>query len=380
LTKNLIFIFYSDLGPDDRFKYGLDPLAEQGFKTTAWVFYPLVTGERPRPSDHLVFSAWPQLEAAIAALEPGTVLLDFFAGLSVMTFRMERIYRMFKKANLKLVIPSVAPLPLGIGYSLAQRLKGITSRKLKDFVGSRVLFLAKKHTHLYPKPVKVFSLDNDSLEYYCRRNHYDPELVVPIHSMEYDRFLRFVRAGGRLQVKEKAVFLDEAFVSHPDKLRVLGLSEVPGAEVYFEKMTQLFNRIEQQTGLNVIIAAHPRVQYQNEWGDREVVYHQSLEQVAQAKIVVAHSSTSVSLAVLFDRPLLLVDLKGANRLVGIMSRLLKASRIDLENPRELEYFNFKDFANRSNSYQFYRDHYLKSPKADPKKTCWEIIGPALKEL
>jgi hypothetical protein len=74
-------------------------------------------------------------------------------------------------------------------------------------------------------------------------------------------------------------------------------------------MNNFFDALELLTGAAVVIAAHPRFNKKEHKGvfDRRTVIHgKTMELVKSAKFVVTHSSTSISGAVLFRKPLLMV--------------------------------------------------------------------------
>ncbi|HUC60473.1 MAG TPA: hypothetical protein VMF53_00805 [Alphaproteobacteria bacterium] len=105
-----------------------------------------------------------------------------------------------------------------------------------------------------------------------------------------------------------AVFLDEMFVSHPD-FALIGAAPPPIApERYFELLRNAFDRIERETGLNVVVAAHPKARYGSAelFGGREIAQGRTAALVRGARLVLAHCSTSLGFAVAFRKPVLLL--------------------------------------------------------------------------
>lgn len=103
-----------------------------------------------------------------------------------------------------------------------------------------------------------------------------------------------------------AVFLDEAIdVPHPDYRRLNYAP--PHKYTYLTQVKQLLNDIAQQTGLRMVIAMHPA--RPGGLGSVWWSFMPSMETpnvVAHASLVLAHSSTAVSFAVLLGKPVRII--------------------------------------------------------------------------
>lgn len=106
--------------------------------------------------------------------------------------------------------------------------------------------------------------------------------------------------------KPYVVFLDEALANHSDNF-LMGLPDFVSPPVYFPAMNRLFDRVEASVGGPVVIAAHPKATYQdvgNPWDGRALYFGLTAELVKGASLVLVHGSTSVSLAILWRKPVL----------------------------------------------------------------------------
>lgn len=123
------------------------------------------------------------------------------------------------------------------------------------------------------------------------------------------------------------VFLDEFFPLHPDCQYFL--KQAPGnAKVYHDSLNRFFDRLEEQYGAKVIIAAHPKATYVSEtFGEREIVKYRTVELVRDAEWVIMHSSAAFSFAVMFDKPLMLITTDGYTRTRTQYRHLLRLSRL-----------------------------------------------------
>lgn len=129
--------------------------------------------------------------------------------------------------------------------------------------------------------------------------------VVWAHSLDYDLFLSLPPAAGAAR---GAVFLDEDVPYHSDYVH-LGIPPYSTAERYYPAMSRLFDRVEAGLGAPVTVAAHPRAVYDarpQAYGPRPIVAGRTAELVRDSALVIAHASTSINLAVLYRKPVLLV--------------------------------------------------------------------------
>ena len=124
------------------------------------------------------------------------------------------------------------------------------------------------------------------------------------HSFDYER-TRQLRDG--TQETNSAVFLDQFIPYHQD-LIVLGLSDRINPARYHAALRRLFDQVERELGLRVVIAAHPRANYPDPsvFGGREIFYGKSPELIRDSSLVITHSSTAASYAAIFQKQALIV--------------------------------------------------------------------------
>ena len=97
------------------------------------------------------------------------------------------------------------------------------------------------------------------------------------------------------------VFLDINLPNHPDLYREK-LNTV-SKEIYFTRIKSFFESVESQTGYEVIIAAHPKSNYTNEFGKHKFFYNQTAELVTNCEFVLLHNSASLNFALLAKKPI-----------------------------------------------------------------------------
>ena len=91
-----------------------------------------------------------------------------------------------------------------------------------------------------------------------------------IHAFDYDNYLKNKSCKTKTS---HIVFIDEDIISHSDYIQ-LGIKAPISCDAYFPKMLMFFDDVEKISGLEVIIAAHPRSSYKDSikpFGNRQVI-------------------------------------------------------------------------------------------------------------
>lgn len=203
------------------------------------------------------------------------------------------------------------------------------------------------------------------------------------HTLDYDIYLDYLRSKHLPLVEGKyIVFLDEAGPYHPDFF----LSGIPSfpykiPEDYYNEMDQMFTSLEKKYGCPVVIAAHPKASYAampNVYKGRKIISAKTINLVAHADCVLAHSSTSILFAVLFEKPVVFLQPEKYKRtfygdFVTVFSRELNQQPMDLAGLTRLELFQIDKKAYRS-----YQEQFIKKQDS-PKQCFWEIMWDSVGE-
>lgn len=201
------------------------------------------------------------------------------------------------------------------------------------------------------------------------------------HSQDYDQALKIGITPD--QITNSAVFLDQYLPHHRD-WQVL--KSFPGfdADLYYRRVNRLFARIDKELGLKVIIAAHPRADYekQNPFEGREIVFGRPAELVRACKLAITVSSLALNFAVIYDKPLMLISfaehfsIPEMNPLFRAFSHELGVPYLFLEN---VETVDLSAYLKRDASlYQDYRANYLVDHQADGL-SLWQRVHLGLSE-
>lgn len=126
-----------------------------------------------------------------------------------------------------------------------------------------------------------------------------------INHPDYEKY-RFL-AHKRLIEGDYIVFCDIYFPLHPDYKYFDGFNFSDGTE-YHQTMCRFFDYMEDQYKMPVVIAAHPKADYEGgEFGARQIIKYQTDNLVYYATSVVMHNCNSVSYSILANKPIAFIS-------------------------------------------------------------------------
>ncbi len=325
--------------------------------------------------------SYAELEREVGRCAADSVFIDYVMGLSHRDLATERVFRILKKHDARYFIVAAGCLP-PIAFPLRHKLRQVFHpRRFADAVFRRLSCLATRYHWLYPLPDRIFATDSEALAAYFAQYRISRDRVVRCHSFDYETYLRQRQVGGS-DGSGTCVFLDEA-VGHHSDFAILNLPTVNEA-TYLAAMTCLFDAIEAQTGLRVVVAAHPRSQYEQRsgaFGGREIVKGKTVELAAGASLIVAHGSTSVCFAVLFRKPLLIVRTAEMEQVTSAhvangVAAALGLTAVNIDEPGVLD--NITRYL-REPCYDDYLYKYVKSRGVEDV-TVWELVVRELERM
>ena len=186
------------------------------------------------------------------------------------------------------------------------------------------LFFLKIETNLISKIIKYFLRKIYTVNDHKYKNHnYDLHIITSLmdeiglnkndkvnhvyaHAYDYDFFLKSNNSTEqKIRKKNYAVYLDEIMVDHPD-FKKLKIKNPVSKKIYNEELSLFFKNFTEATGIEIIIAQHPRKFYLEKNINLNML-NQTPYLVKHSKFVILHCSTSVSYGVLNKKPLIYLD-------------------------------------------------------------------------
>jgi hypothetical protein len=199
------------------------------------------------------------------------------------------------------------------------------------------------------------------------------------HTFDYDVYLN--NGHQELELGERyAVFLDEDMAFHLDYDHS-GIEPPTTSGRYYPVMNRFFERFERANGMRVIVAAHPRSHYElhpEVWSGRTLIRNKTAQLVRGADCVLGHSSTSLSFAVLWRKPILLLSSNDlANSYLGphiaLRSNLLQRPLVNVDESPDVVPGPDALLAVDEDAYSRYVAEFIKFP-GSPDLPAWQIFS------
>jgi len=402
MAKSIVFLMPVPFTHHHAKRYGLSLLEDKGimphvidlsYLVHGKVFSQVYEGDPLKKTMVHQVRFFSEFENLVKELSQDAVFVDYLVGLSGIDIKYEKIFRILKKYHARYYVVSDADLPNSFaqqGVSKQSFLLKYSSifniRWLGRYIGRIILRVLVKHEIFYSLPLKVFGTDSENMKNYMRKYDNGRMVRVGINSSDHSSYLEYVNntTEYQRQMEDTCVFLDENAIYSYD-YDILKMKKIDSTR-YLNAMNRLFQDIEQKTGLEVVIAAHPLSHYEkypDAFDGRRIIKGKTVELVARSRLVVLHYSTAVSYAVLFNKPLLFVktdDMVWAKRTnyIDAIAAELGVSAVNIDNKEQLEELTFHLKGFPVERFSKYKYKYLVTREVEDRFT-WDIIAEELKK-
>jgi len=188
------------------------------------------------------------------------------------------------------------------------------------------------------------------------------------YAESYEHYKSERAANPCLPTNQTAVFLDQNIGYHPDNSEH-GLANSVDPEMVYPNLRRWFDLVEAKTGLRIIVAAHPRANYDAHpgiFGDREIRYGEAAKLVHASSLVMTFYSTAVNLGVLFGKPISVLYVPelmnmGMGDASDALAETIGTSAIDISQLDGLVWPDIMRFD--SNAYRRFIERYIRSEKS-----------------
>jgi hypothetical protein len=207
------------------------------------------------------------------------------------------------------------------------------------------------------------------------------------HALDYDFFLS-QKDQPVCPDPALAVYIDEYFPLHPD----LSYIDTPcpvSVDEYYLKLRHFFDYIEKTYNVRIVIAAHPKSDYENTdyFDGRLVIKGQTSQMVRKSAFVLTHMSTALNLAVLFRKPIIFMTMdkfeeSSHGRLIigpyiSSIASALNTVPINIDRYYDADWTSVLRVD--TDAYEKYENDFIKKT-GSPKETFWKIFIDRLREL
>jgi hypothetical protein len=251
----------------------------------------------------------------------------------------------------------------------------------------------KKKITLFRNPIKlIFNFLKNS--YYTLAKEYNPDILVLggtacsenakvknkifAHCMDYDVYLS-LKKNKKSGLHPYAVFLEDNMTQDSD-YSILKISPPVNESQYFPTLIKFLKKFETDTGLKTKFAIHPKSSknFTNLLKDFECYKGNTAEIVRDSALVLLHASTSLSYAVLFNKPTLFLTSDELNNSwlgsrIDNLARIINSKLINMNSSLN-DSLTLNSFLKiDKEKYKNYKDQYLKMPNS-PEIPLWEIFA------
>lgn len=380
LIKRIIFFVES---PFSKFYYdilGMETLQRNGFEVEVWNFTPFLhpqVNKEAKISDffewknHYSFSTFEEARASIHKLGNNcfVICLISYNINSILIYRSLSIVNLPYCVHMANALPSVNKREKW--DAILKNLKKLTLVKILNAIFNYIPYYC-----LGIKPATFILAGGKESTYYKYPIDKKTEILW-LHTTDYDIYLENRDTPVQYDIN-MGVFLDEYLPFHPDFVQ-LGLSVPTTPEEYYPGICKFFDYIEQEYGIHIVIAAHPKSNYEkypDYFGGRSIIKGKTAELVRKSRFAIAHMSTSINFAVLFHKPIIFLT---SNRLkqsyigpqIDLMAYSLGKKAIDIDYPIAIDWK--KELSINEKTYMNYRQSYIKREGSE-ELPFWQIFA------
>lgn len=394
MPKRVIFFLDSAFSKRDYIRFGFDIFRARGYAVEAWDFLPVLRPGSYRhytPPDPVDFSGYrlftdsQHIVEAVSALSNDDVVVSLLMPCGSSTFIFDWLY----KKNIRYGHCFMGLLPTSIQQRFHEQLHGLFSSPSVFFgkMLSRILqgvFASARRSQRTHAP--SFMITGGAASTWDRRYHtLDPINVIKAHAFDYDRYLEeeaLVHLDEEVSSVGYALFLDDDIPFHPEYL-IFDINPYCTADSYYSELNKFFDSFERATGMPIIVAAHPRANYEkrgNPYGNRKLVFGKTVSYTKYSKLVLAHVSTSLNFAILYKKPVLFMD--SLKYCMALRRWIFNTASTFGQKPliisKELSFPPLK-LAINDGLYEQYKHSYIKELET-PNKMSWDIFCDYLDKL
>ena len=392
--KRIIFFSSTKFNKRDFNRFGIETIQQRGYDVEFWEFSYLFNEiyKEYKVPDPIDFNGYKKIntkksaELAISKLSSDDIIVDAWLLCNDRTMYNSVKDHVFKIGFLLLgLLPDVIPDINKNKITFLRRIYNffIILLKTPKQAIKKIFFHIKRNHFLSTiierkKPVYDFLLIGGNANFHVKKyklnidNHTD---IIKAHAFDYDHYLEQNKYDENLSHNPFAVFLDEDVPCHPD-YNILGIEPYCDKKTYYSEINTFFRDFELKTGLKVIVAAHPRSDKKTQkknYEERKTFSNKTVQLIKQSECVIAHASTAINGAVLYNKKLILIDSDHYKQRyrnhIRSYSILLNTDLINISNQNSAE---ISDNEFDKEKYQSYMDLYIKE-SGTPNKFVWEIF-------
>ncbi|MDW7776909.1 MAG: hypothetical protein SCH39_11335 [Methanosarcinales archaeon] len=382
IISKIIILVETPLNQRDYKRFGIEILQKNGFDIQIWDLTPILS-----PEDNVVLNDPIKFDKCISfanledfkSVASNLDSTDFVICLVAYQLRSFPMYKVLSKRKISYCVTMNNALPSSSDNKpdILYRIKSSTNYQKINYI-----FLRIPYKWLGIRPARLILAGGTAS---LTHNAYpidEKTEILWLHALDYDLYLH--ELNNSVEVDDKTgVFLDAYLPFHPDFIRS-GSPSPTTPDKYYHTICKFFEFIENNFGVHIEIAAHPRSRYEDHpdyFKGRPVIRGKTVELVKRSKFVIAHDSTAVNFAVLFRKPIIFITSNQLNH--GLMRLNVEAvasqfgkKSINLDESISINWE--KELSIDEDVYLKYENKYIKKTNTQ-KLPFWQIFVNYIKE-
>lgn len=389
MIKRIIFLPQNKLSDRDYDRYGIDIIRNRGYKVEVWDLSPVLRPyyfknyDLPNPSTYKhirIFYDKKEIKKSISKLTSTDLIVCLYS----MNKSTYFIFNGLDESHIKYGFISLTSHPENYSNHLRyvlfyEEIKEKPIILLKKIL-TKLSIITSQRKNYSSTPSFILTDGKKGIKKFRQHENNKNIDVINTHHLDYDIYLKDLLNNENPVINKKtyAVYTDMYLpfsmdTSHGNKKNKTSVS----AENFYPVMEKYFDEFEQQIGYDVVIAGSPRSDYSGGkkylYGDRLVIKNKSHNLIKHSKCVLAHHSTSVNFAVLYNKPIVFLSPIVLNK--KLQRRIKYLANVFGQKPMNISINHFPQIKINpinENSYKEYRNNYIKMEET-PEKPIWDIF-------
>jgi hypothetical protein len=399
MIEKIVVITADPFNQRDFNRYGIGLLRNNGLDIEIWDISSCIHKYESFPANHekpeifnnvKKFTERSEILNAVSDLDKKCLINCFIE----YSFRTSFVFRAISKQHIPYCVfgwvsfPNPYPVQKGFFRKIGSMLRKGDSLKINEIFHHFLKKILLKYHHVFGiAPASIILLSGDKSPGTPSYPIDDKTTRLWMHSLDYDIYLRCKDQPSN-PGKITGVFLDEYLPFHPD-FHDVGIRDPISPDNYYPKICDFFTMLEKRIDSRIVIAAHPRSDYDNlpdYFCGRIIIKGETARLVKESSFVIAHMSNSLDFAVLFHKPVVFIttdDLQKMSSGKNITGLYIQAIAAELGkipvNIDQVSKFDWdKEMAIDEEAYSRHKSHYIKK-QGTPEKPMWEIFYSHIRE-
>ena len=207
--------------------------------------------------------------------------------------------------------------------------------------------------------------------------------IISSHSYDYDDYLKSYlsqKAGCPREGLQKILFLDQKGIFGTDVMTSSNSKNVTSGQLeYYEHVNYFLDKLSKKLDMFAEIQLHPKSLISKDYFKHGISNKSLSEAVSEARLIIGHSSASLQMAILFKKPIILLESRAMKNEAKVrrdmqrLSYLLGIKIIKWSKPDEVLSVPSINIG----LYSDYIDNYIIDSDGFPELYTWEILDKAL---